>query len=142
MNFTILRSFFVQIYFFLEFTVSDSFLMKWILSKKPFAQTNSSKSYNSINFMIVLFYKSSCRVPPNFTSYEAQSETNLAFPYLCGLLPLQAKQSTNTSQSRQTKQITQLFLWFVRFYMRITTWICKILANLLDWSPLNVNLFT
>ena len=34
--------------------------------------------------MIFLFYKSSCRVPPNFTSYEAQSETNLAFPYLCG----------------------------------------------------------
>ena len=41
--------------------------------------------------MIVLFYKSSCRVPPNFTSYEAQSETNLAFPYLCALEPNHSK---------------------------------------------------
>ena len=36
-------------------------------------------------FYDFLFYKSRCRVPPNFTSYEAQSETNLAFPYLCVL---------------------------------------------------------
>ena len=33
--------------------------------------------------MIFLFNKCSCQVPSNFTSYEAQSETNLAFPYLC-----------------------------------------------------------
>ena len=35
--------------------------------------------------MIFLLYRICCHVPSNFTSYEAQSETNLAFPYLCDI---------------------------------------------------------
>ena len=75
-----------------------------------------------------LFYKCSCQVPSNFTSYEAQSETNLAFPYLCGRHQLTGNTKKLDAKSKNIFFITTLFnfkiviqvdfRWFIGVFLK------------------------